>query len=226
MNTIIYIIIFLRSNVRFYYNQYENIVNFDFAQNFETNLERFLQLNSLTYSKQINTIRIYLENYELIVPINPNGFAEIGNMNYVYEYLGLNFLCQGQSISLETGTYQYNFYYGHFDFIPLNVPVLIGVVTPFLENKIPLSQQEIMKFNQDLSYILNNFIIFPITMDNILYSPTYDKYMILGMENISIKPNYIEYHLDNLFNNTSCYSYLGNNIENINDIMLLKQGGF
>ena len=83
-----------------------------------------------------------------------------------------------------------------------------------------------MKFNQDLSYILNNFIIFPITIENILYSPTYDKYMILGMENISIKPNYIEYHLDNLFNNTSCYSYLGNNIENINDIMLLKQGGF
>lgn len=41
MNTIIYIIIFLRSNVRFYYNQYENIVNFDFAQNFETNFERF-----------------------------------------------------------------------------------------------------------------------------------------------------------------------------------------
>ena len=118
---------------------------FTIDNTFEANLEIALKFHNFNYSKKNNLIRINLGESELILPINERGFTEINNMNYVYGYLGLNFLCQGQSIPLETGTYQYNFY-GYFDFIPSYVPILIGVIIPFLENKIPLSQQEIMKF--------------------------------------------------------------------------------
>lgn len=190
-----------------------------FDNTFEENLEIALKLNNINYSKQNNLIRVNLGECELILPKNEKGLREIYNMEYVYKYLGLNSLCQGQILNYEIAIPQYNFY-------SYPIPVLFGVITPLLEGKIPYSQQEIMKFYQDLSFIVNNFIVFPLNMENILYSPTYDRYIVFDMENIDIKPSYIECNLDNLFNNTSCYSYLGNNITNFKEIMILKQGEF
>lgn len=213
---------FMSQNIILQIDQYGNIVNITISKNFEPDVERILNLNNIAYDKKVNIIRIFFEKYEIILPLNEIGLIEIQNMNYIFNSLGLGISFQSQVYLFHILMGYQNNFFNYIEPIFSSTPILIGAIIPVLQKKFPSSQLEFISFFQDLNSIINMFLVFPLNLENIYYIPEFNKYIILEPERLYPRPNYIEYNLNNLFENQSCYSYMGNPLIYEDTVLLSK----